>query len=402
MTPKQLKKLANQLNQQEWIQALFESGNVFVVGGSVRDAFLQFPIKDVDLIVEGISLEDIKEILSYFGKVDIVGESFSVIKFSPKEYTGEPFDIAVPRIDKKTGKGHKGFKIITDGVSIEEDLKRRDFTINSIAFDLLNKEIVDPFNGVKDIIDETIKATDLNAFIEDPLRIIRGIQFASRFNFKIEPNTLKLMREHSYLIKEISGERIFEELQKIITKQGSTQVALNLLNKTGVDKALFDKEMILYDELDNLDGLSFYYVLGLLGDVNPAEFVKRRLKGDNKIEKGVRTLDYIFTQLPKIKGDEEELRLMLFKAFKNSREVMDAIVLPPEVDDIVLEMRLKKIPMIEEDIVIGGDDIKNIGNIEEGPEIGKIKNRILRDALMNKFNWKDRNASINYLSNILF
>jgi len=402
MTPKQLKKLANQLNQQEWIQALFESGNVFVVGGSVRDAFLQFPIKDVDLIVEGISLEDIKEILSYFGKVDIVGESFSVIKFSPKEYTGEPFDIAVPRIDKKTGKGHKGFKIITDGVSIEEDLKRRDFTINSIAFDLLNKEIVDPFNGVKDIIDETIKATDLNAFIEDPLRIIRGIQFASRFNFKIEPNTLKLMREHSYLIKEISGERIFEELQKIITKQGSTQVALNLLNKTGVDKALFDKEMILYDELDNLDGLSFYYVLGLLGDVNPAEFVKRRLKGDNKIEKGVRTLDYIFTQLPKIKEDEEELRLMLFKAFKNSREVMDAIVLPPEVDDIVLEMRLKKIPMIEEDIAIGGDDIKNIGNIEEGPEIGKIKNRILRDALMNKFNWKDRNASINYLSNILF
>lgn len=402
MIPQKLKEILTNLKSLDWLKQILQIANVYVVGGTIRDAFLGKPMKDIDLIVEGLSLEKIKDLIRPYGKVDIVGESFSVIKFKPSGFQGEPYDIATPRMDRKIGKGHKGFEIITDGIDILTDLKRRDFTINSIAVNIKNNELVDPFNGIKDIDSQLLRATDERAFIEDPLRILRGIQFAARFDFSIEPNTMKLMKQNSKLIKEISGERIFDELMKILNKKGNTSLALNLLNKTGVDKALFDKEMLIYgtNDFKNLDPISFFYVLGLLGNVNPANFLKKRLKGDSKLEDGVRTLDNIITLLPKV-SDEEDLKFMLFKAFNKSPKVMDAVILPAETYEIVYDMRMNKIPVTEDDIQIRGEDIMKIGNLKEGPEIGFIKERILRDALMNRFNWRNKDDSLEYLVNLL-
>ena len=243
MIPINLKKILLNLKSLEWINPILRSANVYIVGGSIRDAFLGKSIKDIDLIVEGLPLIKIQELLRPYGKVDIVGESFSVIKFKPKGFKGEPYDIATPRMDRKIGQGHKGFEIITDGVDLLTDLKRRDFTINSMAANVDTMELVDPFNGLNDLNNNILRAVDKNAFAEDPLRILRGIGFASRLGFTIEPKTLKLMQENAHLIKEISGERIFEELIKILKKGGDTGLALILLNETNVDKALFNKKI---------------------------------------------------------------------------------------------------------------------------------------------------------------
>lgn len=404
MIPQRLKEILTNLKLSDWLKQILRIANVYVVGGTIRDAFLGKSMKDIDLIVEGLSLERIKDLLRQYGKVDIVGESFSVIKFRPSGFQGEPYDIAIPRMDRKIGKGHKGFEIITDNVDIITDLKRRDFTVNSIAVNIKDNKLVDPFNGIKDIDNKLLRATDETAFIEDPLRILRGIQFAARFNFSIESNTMELMKQNSKLIKEISGERIFDELMKILNKKGNTNLALSLLNKTGVDKALFDKEMLTYgiesNEFQNLDPISFFYVLGLLGNVDPANFLKKRLKGDSRLEDNVRTLNNIITLLPTI-DNKEDIKFMLFKAFNKSPGVIEADVLPPEAHEIVYDMKLNKIPMTEDDIQIKGVDIMEIGNLKEGPEIGFIKERILRDALMNRFNWRNKDDSLEYLIDLL-
>ena len=402
MLPVRLQNIISDLQDQPWVISLLHKGKLFIVGGSVRDAYRGENIKDIDLIVEGLSMEQIKSILIPFGRVDIVGESFAVIKFRPKGYDGEDFDIAVPRKDRKIGDGHKGFEIVTDGVSILEDLKRRDFTINSIAIDVETGRIIDPFDGLVDIRWKKLRATDKNAFIEDPLRILRGIQFAARFGYDIDLSTLEMMIEYSHLIKDISGERIMEELMKIIKKEGNTQIALNLIHDTGVDKALFDKKMLHEEGFEQLDAISFFYLLGLLGDVDPAEFVKKRLKGELRLEKDVKNLDKMFSLLPKMR-EEEDLKYMLSKIFSDSPALMDAIIIPEEVDAIVLQMRLGKIPKSLKDVMVNGDDVKVIsqGRIKD-KEIGNVLERVLRDALMNRFNWRDRRDSMEHLAQIIY
>ena len=401
MMPKRLKNILMGLRTERWMQTLLQEGSVYIVGGTVRDAFRDEDIKDIDLVVEKLSMAQIKDLLKPYGRVDEVGEFFAVIKFRPRGHEGEDFDIAIPRVDIKTGEGHKDFKVKTKDISLEEDLFRRDFTINSIAVNIETDEIVDPFYGVGDIRRKRINATDQEAFAEDPLRILRGIQFSSRFGYEITPETLDLMKEYSPRIKNISGERIFDELMKVLNKKGDTQKALDLIHQTDVDKALFDKKMLHYDKgLNYLDPTSFFYVLGLLGDVDPGDFIRNRLKGDAILEKNVRMLNNLFTLLPRMQ-DEEELKYMLSKAFTAAPDIMDVVIFPKEVDDIILQMRLGKIPNNIKDVAIDGDDIKTISRYKEGPEIGFILEKILRDALANKFNWKDKDESLVYLTKVL-
>lgn len=402
MIPERLKNITEDLRSQDWMRDLLNVGEVYIVGGTVRDAYMDSKIKDIDCIIEGPNMREIKSILRVHGRVDEVGESFAVIKFRPHGYEGEDFDIAVPREDTKTGEGHQGFTVNTENVSLDDDLLRRDFTINSIAVNVETDELVDPFHGLGDIRRGIIRATDPGAFAEDPLRILRGIQFAARFGFEIEHETMILMQNYADDIRKVSGERIFDELIKVLRKDGDTQVALDLLHQTDVDEALFDKKMLKYDQgFEHIDEISFFYVLGLLGDVDPAGFLKKRLKADNRLVLNVRTLDNIFKNLPHTTR-EDDLKMMLFKAFNKAPDVMEAIILPEEVQNIRLQMRTMKIPMDWGVIQIDGDDIKEISGIEEGPEIGQIKDTVLRDALMNRFNWKDRTDSLEYLEKLIY
>ncbi|MFW6310695.1 MAG: CCA tRNA nucleotidyltransferase [Nanoarchaeota archaeon] len=401
-----LHETIDNLKNEKWINHLISMGNVYIVGGTVRDAFLNKPIKDIDLIVENISLETIRKELSFFGKVDIVGESFSVIKFKPEDYKGEPYEIATPRMDRKVGEGHKGFEIVTEGVDILMDLKRRDFTINSIAIDLFNETLIDPFNGLDDLNDKNLRATDKRAFIEDPLRMIRGIQFASRFRFNIEESTLQMMKENCHLIEEISGERIFEEFEKIINKDGDTGLAFKLLKETQLDRTIFGKEMMgIPEDLGILDSISFYYIMALLGGVDPEYFLRVNLKANNEIIRDVATLDKIFGYINIV--DEEEKRWRLLKDFSKAPNVRDAVILPNDIDDIVLQMRTGKIPMTMKDLRVNGNDVitvsKETFDIDiKGTEIGRILELLMRDALMNRFDWTSSYETFSKLCDIIY
>jgi len=398
MIPTQLQEILNDLKNQEWVHKLARNAELYVVGGSVRDAFLGKPIKDVDMVVDGLSFKGIQKILKPYGKQNLVGDSFSVIKFRPEGHVGEDFDIAVPREDRKVGEGHKGFEVVTEGVDIHGDLKRRDFTINSMAANVMDEKLLDPFNGQKDLQDRVIKATDKKAFIEDPLRILRGIQFAARFGFTIEKETLKLMKDNAHLIKEITGERILEEFEKIVNK-GNTQVGLILLHQTGVDVALFDKEMLHYDEgFDYLDAVSFYYMLGLIGDVDPYTFYMKRLKGNVNTGNQIRILDDLTSKWPKT-SDDEHLYLIMNAITKIPR-LDDIVLLPPEADDIIKQMRTGNIPMTKVDVPISGEDIMKMYNIPQSKRVGLILEQTYKDALLNKFDWKDRKATLEYVYNL--
>src|SRR5262245_44900601 len=152
----------------------------YLVGGCVRDSLLGIPQKDFDLEVYGVDYETLARQLSAHGRVDLVGKSFGVIKFTG--LGGGQWDFSLPRRDSKMSAGHKGFQIEVDpDIDPRTAASRRDFTINALAFDSRTSEYLDFFGGREDLKDRVLRHTSA-AFVEDPLRVLRGMQFASRFN----------------------------------------------------------------------------------------------------------------------------------------------------------------------------------------------------------------------------
>ena len=151
-----------------------KGGNLYLVGGAVRDEVLGISKHDEDYSVTGISFEEFKEL---FPCAIVRGKDFPVFSIENKEF-------AIARKERKIGLGHKNFNVETDKkITIEEDLKRRDITINAIAKEVLTDKIIDPYNGIEDLKNGIIRAVS-NHFIEDPLRVYRVARFASQFIFK--------------------------------------------------------------------------------------------------------------------------------------------------------------------------------------------------------------------------
>lgn len=189
------------------IEAL--GGRLYLVGGAVRDSFLGIEKTDEDYCVTGITDKEFKKL---FPEAKLKGKFFEVFELEGKEF-------ALARKEIKKGEGHKNFEIITGKeITIEEDLKRRDITINAIAQDVLTKEIINPFNGVKDIESKIIRATS-QSFNEDPLRVYRVARIAAALNFKIEQTTLKMMTELKSELNTLSKERVFLELKKALESE---------------------------------------------------------------------------------------------------------------------------------------------------------------------------------------
>jgi tRNA nucleotidyltransferase (CCA-adding enzyme) len=242
LAQKEMEKIAGLSN--DVIKKILERGKIYEVGGAVRDRYISpiLPDKDKDYLVTGIPMEDLCSLLGEFGKVDLVGKSFGVIKFLPyRKYDGEAaFDIALPRKEYSTGPGHKDFKVEFDhNLGVEEDLRRRDFTINAMAQDLSAKRLVDPLGGKEDIKKRLIRITNPNSFRDDPLRMLRAVQFAARFEFDLEKSTLESLRENVDLISFVSPERIQEELNKLLLKAKFPSTGFRLMQKTGLLKRIF-------------------------------------------------------------------------------------------------------------------------------------------------------------------
>ena len=210
-------------------------GLVYEVGGTVRDRMLGREQKDRDLLVARLPLPKILEALRPLGEVVTVGKSFGVIKFRPRG-TEEQFDIALPRKEVSTGVGHRDFDVDYDpNLPVEVDLSRRDFTINAMARDLQDDRLIDPFNGEEDLRKKILRTVSDRAFEEDPLRLMRGVQFAARFGLTVEPGTYEAMEAAAPLIRSVSGERIAEELRKLFLAEKPSQGFI-LMQQTGILK----------------------------------------------------------------------------------------------------------------------------------------------------------------------
>ena len=219
-------------------------GRLYLVGGAIRDKLLNRPIFDEDYCVVGLGKQEFTEL---FQNAHIRGKDFEVFDLDGHEF-------ALARTEKKTGKGHKEFEITTNkNITIEEDLLRRDITINSIAQDVLTKEIIDPFNGQEDLKNKIIRATS-SSFKEDPLRVYRVARFASELRFKVEQNTIKMMNELKDELNLLSKERVFCEFRKALSTE-KPSIFFNVLKEAEVLDVHFKE---IYDLIGSIQPIEYH------------------------------------------------------------------------------------------------------------------------------------------------
>lgn len=357
-------------------------GKIFSVGGAVRDEFLGKESKDLDILISGIPMDKLEEILGKYGRVDAVGKSFGILKFKPEGST-EDIDIAIPRTEKPTGEGgHKGFEVSSSHeLPIEKDLERRDFTINAIAKDS-NGNIIDPYGGQKDLQNKIIRVVNPEAFSDDPLRMLRAVQFASRFGFKIEQNTLKMIQDNASRIKEIPPERILTEFEKIVNK-GNKLTGVQLLKDTGLFQQIFGFDIkqstINRSPFENVKTMGeFIYLLTRILP-NSAEFYKNNLKGDINTYKEIRALEIGFS---KEINNIIEARAIAHNMYLNSQQSLNSQIIPDVLKTACQELLRGKYPKAINELAVNGNDLMQLGL--KGKEVGDALKMMLIKIYSNK------------------
>jgi tRNA nucleotidyltransferase (CCA-adding enzyme) len=195
-------------------------GRALLVGGSVRDRLLGREPVDWDLEVYGVAAGALRDVASQFGRVETVGESFAVYKVAG-------IDVSLPRRESKAGRGHKGFLVEGDpNLSPAEAARRRDFTINAMLQDPLTGEILDPWNGAADLQARRLRVVDPATFGDDSLRVLRALQFAARFDLRVDEATRALCR--SIDLSDLPAERVWGEMEKLLLQAPRPSIGLAL------------------------------------------------------------------------------------------------------------------------------------------------------------------------------
>jgi tRNA nucleotidyltransferase (CCA-adding enzyme) len=427
------------LNKQV-IERILESGGLYEVGGCVRDSLRGIGIseKDRDYLVTQINFDDLVQILKQHGHVDLVGKSFGVIKFTATPNgTKTPFiyDIALPRSEFSIGEGHRDFDVDFDHtIPVDEDLIRRDFTINAIARNLKTNELIDPYGGLEDLKHGLIRMLRPETFSDDPLRMLRAVQFAARFDFEIEPQTLQAIKDNAGLIESVSSERIQEELSKMLSKADKPSIGFAILKETGMLKSLLPEvaEGIDVDQpggyhafdvfnhsiyiMDHLPKKLILRLAGLFHDVAKprakevvddkarfynhevigsklAEKALERLRFSNQIIKNVKILieRHMFTHEVSDKGLRRLMRRTGEDLIFDLLDLRRADVIAqgmghatPEID--IMEERIKneldrKVPLGVSQLAVGGKDIMSEFSLQESRLIGDILAHLLEYVL---------------------
>lgn len=270
-------------------------GRAYYVGGFPRDRLSGVENKDIDIEIHGIGVEKLREILTGLGKTLEMGESFGI--FSLKGYD---IDIALPRSEKVTGRGHRDFEVSVDPfIGTEKAAERRDFTINSLMEDVLTGEIIDHFGGRQDLEKGILRHVNDNTFPEDPLRVFRLAQFAARFGFSVHESTKELCRKMD--LSFLSKERIEGEMKKALLKSEKPSVFFEVLREVGgLD--------FWFPELKQLIGIEQNPVYHPEGDVwvHTMEVVDRAAKWREKVSSPLAfMLSAVVHDLGKIVASEE-------------------------------------------------------------------------------------------------
>jgi tRNA nucleotidyltransferase (CCA-adding enzyme) len=223
--------------------------DAYLVGGAVRDEQLGHESKDADFLVPGVDTDGLKEKLAPHGRVEdlVVANRLVGVRLHPRDkeirkLAPAGIELAPPRKEVSTGPGRHDFEIVADpSLSVEDDMRRRDFTVNAMARRLSTGEIVDPVGGQEDLRNGVLKTVSANSFAEDPLRLVRGLRFVSQLGLEPDASTLRQMREEAPSVKLVSGERVggglaadgMGELSKLLMGKEPAR-ALRLARDTGV------------------------------------------------------------------------------------------------------------------------------------------------------------------------
>src|SRR3954470_13974175 len=232
---------------EEYVRSL--ELDAYVVGGAVRDELLGLESKDADFLVPGVDTEELKRRLAPHGRVEdlvvagrLVGVRLLPSDKSVRQYARAGIEFAPPRKEVSTGPGRHDFEIVADpALPVEDDMRRRDFTINAMAKRLSNGELVDPLDGRKDLQARVLRTVSPSSFAEDPLRLVRALRFVSQLGLEPEPETLREMQAEAASVQLVSGERIggglgadgMGELSKLLLG-GRPRAALRLARDTGL------------------------------------------------------------------------------------------------------------------------------------------------------------------------
>lgn len=228
ITPPIQRALADIQKQYPVVQAIFDEihahgGRVFYVGGMVRDLLLGIPVKDIDIEVHGMPIEELEALLSRFGEVNLVGKSFGVLR-----YSGLDIDWAVPRSDTS---GRKPEVTLDHTMNVTDAFARRDLTMNAMGIDAKTGELLDPFGGQQDIEAKQLRTPNVSFFKEDPLRFFRVMQFISRFEMEPTQELNDICK--SMDLSDVSRERIEEEFAKMLLKSKRPSLGIRWLKQIG-------------------------------------------------------------------------------------------------------------------------------------------------------------------------
>jgi len=353
-------------------------GKIYAVGGSVRDSYIGKSSKDLDLVITGVPAENLEQVLSKYGNWKHVGKAFGVYKFVPKGSTDE-IDIALPRTEKSTGPGHKDFEIVADHrISLEQDLERRDFTMNAIAKDV-NGTTIDPYNGLHDISNGIIRAVGSKSFSDDPLRMLRGVQFASRFGFRIEPETYEMLQQNADKINTIAPKRIEEEFEKIV-KKGDALTGAKLLKESGLLKALVghDGELFMGPAWNDVSSIAeFIYLLTFNMVKSPLAFAKDRITNEAKILNELEAIETAMSQENR-SDDPVQNRKLANEMYKKSPTSINSKILPRNLQRAAEEFNTNRFPKTIKEMEIDGNILQQIG-FKQGAQLGEVLEEILNE-----------------------
>jgi tRNA nucleotidyltransferase/poly(A) polymerase len=223
--------------------------DAYLVGGAVRDELLGLDSKDADFLVPGVDYAGLRAALAPHGNVqdlEVAGQLVGIRLYprrrAVRALAPAGIEFAPPRAERSTGPGRHDFEIVADAsISVDDDMARRDFTVNAMARRLETGELVDPFGGQRDLERRVLRTVSPRSFAEDPLRLVRGVRFVSQLDLDPDDVTLAQMREDAASVKLVSGERVgggvhadgLGELSKLLlgTRPGK---ALRLMRDTGV------------------------------------------------------------------------------------------------------------------------------------------------------------------------
>ena len=388
-----------------------KGGKIYQIGGAVRDEILGKVSKDLDLLVVGVELDELSRVLKPFGKVNLVGKAFGILKFVPEGET-EEVDISIPRVDSKsTGKGHKDFEVkLGKGITLQQDQLRRDFWINALAKDIDTGEVIDvERKGMTDIKNKEIRMISPVAFEEDPLRMLRAVQFAARFGFKIERETFKEIKNNARSISTVSAERFQEEFRKMFTKAEKPSIGIKLLFVTGLIDHILPQSNLRHIDLasiDKLDKKAFPTFIGMMMSgygSSAGKEVASKMRLSKVDSDAVQVVVTYMAKSPFLERDDFKLVQFMKGVSNKGIQSIDAYLDAKKRPTLSSKLKRMKVTSIR-DLSVGGRDLMKLGirgkqvgdalqyALEFAVRSGRNNKSELMNAIKEKFGIKEEPA----------